>query len=192
MRPPLLRNAAVLGLCAGCMALALAQGCVREVLSGSDPEARPGRLTGNNRRDSLVVLVPWMGIPTPVMLRDGAPVAAETVLTGVPPASSRYTMRERSGASAVVDARSRAFEDGSIEFAFEVVSLPPGLSIEVPVQLAATGDRPAVDVKVNGAPMKAATDDRSATVLLARDGATRITVIPRPAPVAVPPQTAKP
>jgi hypothetical protein len=40
--------------------------------------------------------------------------------------------------------------------------------------------------------MKAATDDRSATVLLARDGATRITVIPRPAPVVAPPQTAKP
>jgi hypothetical protein len=56
----------------------------------------------------------------------------------------------------------------------------------VPFQLAGLDGRPDITVTVNGAPMNAAPDDRSALILLARDGATRIVAIPKPATASAP------
>lgn len=173
------------GAAAACVALA-APGCVREVLEGDDPDAHAGRLTGRNNRDTLTIRIPWMALPVPQLLRDGSATQAETVFGRVPGGKTRYTLREPGGASAQVDARSRARDDGSIEFTYEVISLPPGLSLQVPVQLAGLDGRPDISVTVNGAPMNAAPDDRSALILLARDGATRVVAIPKPATPAAP------
>lgn len=177
------------GLCAcgaaACLALA-APGCVREVLQGDDPDSHAGRLTGQNNRDTLTIRIPWMALPVPQLVRDGTTTQAETVFGRVPGGKTRYTLREPSGTSAQVDARSKAREDGSIEFTYEVVSLPPGLSLQVPFQLAGLDGRPDITVTVNGAPMNAAPDDRSALILLARDGATRVVAIPKPAPASAP------
>lgn len=193
MEPDFLRKAlsrSRLGACGAvvwAMAVAAGAGCVREVLEGDDPQARAGRLTGNNSRDTLTVRIPWMPMPVPELLRDGRGTGAETVFGGMPGGKTRYTLREPTGTSAQVDARSRVRDDGSIEFTYEVISLPAGLSLQVPIQLVGLNGRPDITVTVNGAAMKAAADDRSALILLARDGATRIVATPKPAPTAAPP-----
>jgi hypothetical protein len=156
-----------------------APGCVREVLKGEDPEAQPGRLTGENRRDALVVRLPWMQAPPPRLLRDGQPARSETVYGSAADGVTRYTLREPSGASAMVDVRSKMLPEGALEFAYEVVRLPPGLALEVAVPTTAEGARPAATVTVNGAPAVPAAGERGVLVPLGRDGTTRIVATPK-------------
>lgn len=171
-------SAAALALVASTLA---APGCVREVLKGEDPQSQPGRLTGENRRDALVVRLPWMQAPPPRLLRDGQPARSETVYGSATDGVTRYTLREPSGTSAMVDVRSRMLPEGALEFAYQVVRLPPGLSLEVAVPTAAEGARPAATVTVNGAPATPVAGDRGVLVPLGRDGTTRIIATPRAA-----------
>ena len=192
MRVAFLRNPGRLAAVGALAALLAAAGCVREVLKGEDPEARAGRLTGQNSKDALVVVLPWMSMPAPRLLRDGAVARAEVVYATVPGGKTRYTLREPSGISAIVDARAKQLPDAALEFEYEVVRLPPGLSVDVPIAVSGEGSRPDAVIAVNGAPARVAPDDRVVVVLLARDEPTRIVATPKPAPVPAPAPSTKP
>ena len=167
------------------MGLALASpGCIREVISGEDPQAKPGRLTGKATKDQLVVRIPWMETPPPRFLEGDAPLPAETVFTRTPAGVLRFTLRATDGTSAVVDARAKRMPDDSMEFTYQVVSLPPGRSLDVGIRVTPEGIKPAIDLQVNGAPVSLAPGTEAAFVQLARDSATRITAIPRQEPSA--------
>lgn len=180
-------------LALGGLGLAMAApGCIREVISGEDPQAKPGRLTGKASKDQLVVRIPWMETPPPRLLTNDAPVATETVFTRTPQGALRFTLRAEDGASAVVDARSRRLPDDSMEFTYQVASLPPGYALEVGVRVTPEGIKPAIDLRVNGAPVFLEPGTEAAFVQLARDAATRITAVPRPEPEAAPPAPSTP
>lgn len=170
---------------AACASLVLGTGCVREVLKGEDPESRAGRLTGDNRRDSLVVRVPWMGMPQPRLLSAGKLLRTETVFARTDKGDTRFTLRTPGGTTATVDARSQELPDGSMEFTYSIGSLPQGLIVDVAVPILGNGLRPDIDLAVNGAPVKMDPGTEVAAVQLARDAATKITATARrPAPAA--------
>jgi hypothetical protein len=160
-------------------------GCVREVLKGDDPE-RPGRLTGENDRDSLVVRIPWMALPGPRLLNANKLVRAESVFARTPEGKTRFTLRTLGGVSALVDARSKDLPDGSLEFTYEIESLPAGYQVDVVIEVKGDGLRPDVDVVVNGGPVKLEPGTEVVSVLLGRDEATRIVVTPRTPPAPPP------
>lgn len=165
--------------------LVLGTGCVREVLKGEDPESRAGRLTGDDRRDSLVVRLPWMGMPQPRLLSAGKLVRTETVFARTDRGDTRFTLRTPGGTTATVDATSQELPDGSMEFTYSIGSLPQGLIVDVAVPILGNGLRPDIDLAVNGAPVKMDPGTEVAAVQLARDAATRITATARrPAPAA--------
>lgn len=175
------------GLCATAAfaSLVLGTGCVREVLKGEDPESRAGRLTGDNRRDSLVVRVPWMGMPQPRLLSAGKLLRTETVFARTDKGDTRFTLRTPGGTMATVDATSKELPDGSMEFTYSIGSLPQGLIVDVAVPILGNGLRPDIDLAVNGAPVKMDPGTEVAAVQLARDAATKITATARrPAPAA--------
>lgn len=180
-RLPKLPVVSLLGLLLATMA---GQGCVREVLSGEDPQAKPGRLTGRDSKDQLVVRIPWMETPTPRLLSQDVALPAETVFTRTPGSALRFSLRAPNGATAVVDARTKRLADDSMEFTYEIVSLPAGYSLDTGVRVLAEGIKPAIDLRVNGAPVKLAPGTEVAFVQLARDSATRITAIPKQEPAA--------
>lgn len=161
--------------------------CVREVLKGEDPQGRAGRLTGQNGRDSLVVRIPWMALPGPRLLNSNKLVRAENVFARTPQGETRFTLRGLNGATALVDARSKDLPDGSIEFTYEIESLPAGYQVDVVIEVKGDGLRPDVDVNVNGGPVKLEPGTEVVAVQLGRDEATRIVVTPRtPAPATAP------
>lgn len=166
----------------GLLVLALAAGCVREVIKGEDPEVRSGRLTGDNRRDSLVVRVPWMGMPEPRLLANGRLVRTETVYNRASKGQTRFSLRTPDGTTASVDASSKDLPDGSIEFSYEIASLPPSLGLDVAVPVKGNGLRPDVELSVNGAPVKLEPGTEVVAVQLSRDAATKIVATPRRPP----------
>ena len=178
-----------------CMAmLASATGCVREVLKGEDPEARSGRLTGDNRRDSLYVRVPWMGMPEPRMFASGRLVRTETVYNRASKGQTRFTLRTPDGTTASVDASSKDLADGSLEFTYAIASLPAGLGLDVAIPVKGNGLRPDIDLSVNGAPVKLEPGTEVVAVQLSRDAATKIVATARrpPEPTAAPAPTPNP
>ena len=156
-------------------------GCVREVLSGEDPEARRNRVTGKADRDSLVVNIPWMEAPVPRLGFDGRMVVFEIVDAPMDQRTQRFTLRTPDDRVATVRARRTLQRDGSIEFAYTVDRLPSGYSLDVPFDLDPEGLRPAIDLAVNGAPVAVAPGNDFVAIQLSRDATTRIVARPRPA-----------
>ena len=172
--------------------LAVAAGCVREVLKGEDPEARSGRLTGDNRRDSLYVRVPWMGMPEPRLFANGRLVRTETIYNRAAKGQTRFTLRMPNGTSASVDASSKDLPDGSLEFDYAIASLPPNLGLDIAIPVKGNGLRPDIDLAVNGAPVKLEPGTEVVAVQLARDAATKIVATPRRPPEASTPPASTP
>ena len=174
---------------AAALSAAASPGCVREVISGEDPQARRNRITGKADRDSLVVNIPWMEAPVPRLGFDGRLVVFEIVDAPVDQRTQRFTLRTPDDKVATVRAKRVVQRDGSIEFAYTVDRLPSGYSLDVPFDLDPEGLKPAIDLAVNGAPVQVAPGNDFVAVQLSRDATTRIVARPRPAPSApsVPP-----
>lgn len=166
----------------GATFVAAGPGCVREVLSGEDPQARRNRVTGKDGRDSLVVNIPWMEAPVPRLGYDGRLVVFEIVEAPVDARTQRFTLRTPDDREAVVRVRRTVQRDGSIEFAYTVDRLPSGYSLDAPFDLDPAGMKPAIDLAVNGATVAVAPGSDFVAVQLARDATTRIVARPRPAP----------
>ena len=179
-RPTTIHCASVpaLALAATALATVLAGGCVREVVSGEDPQARRGRLTGKAGRDSLVVNIPWMEIPAPRLLYDGKLVVFETVAAPLDPNTVRFTLRATNDVTATVRATRRLNPDRTIEFSYAVEDLPPQYALDTIFDLDPEGIKPAIDVAVNGAPVKVNPGTDLIFVQLARDSATRVLATP--------------
>lgn len=173
-------------------ALVLGTGCVREVLKGEDPESRTGRVTGDNRRDALVVRIPWMGMPEPRMLAQGKLVRTETVYARSNSGDTRFTLRTPGGTNASVDGASKELPDGSMEFSYRIVSLPANLLLDVAVPVKGNGLRPDIDLSVNGAPVKMDPGTEVVAVQLSRDAPTKVTAIPRRPAETAPKQPSTP
>lgn len=169
------RTAVLVGL----VLLSAAAGCVREVIRGEDPQARSGRLTGDNRRDSLYVRVPWMGMPEPRMFANGRLVRTETVYNRAAKGQTRFTLRTPDGTTASVDASSKDLPDGSLEFSYAIASLPANLGLDVAIPVKGNGLRPDIDLAVNGAPVKLEPGTEVVAVQLSRDAATKIVATAR-------------
>lgn len=179
----------IVGVLAGAVVAAAGTGCVREVLSGDDPQARRNRVTGKDGRDSLVVNIPWMEAPVPRLGYDGRMVVFEIVDAPVDARTQRFTLRTPDDRVATVRVRRTVQRDGSIEFAYTVDRLPSGYSLDAPFDLDPAGLKPAIDLAVNGAPVAMAPGNDFVAVQLARDATTRIVARPRPAPPAAAPST---
>ena len=179
----------ICGVLAGAVLAAPGAGCVREVLSGEDPQARRNRVTGKDGRDALVVNIPWMESPVPRLGYDGRLVVFEIVDAPVDARTQRFTLRTPDDRVATVRVRRTVQRDGSIEFAYTVDRLPSGYSLDVPFDLDPAGLKPAIDLAVNGAPVALAPGSDFVAVQLARDATTRIVARPRPAPPSPPPST---
>lgn len=170
-----------------------ASGCVREVLSGTDPEARGPRVSTDAAKNEVVVSIPWMPAPQPRLLYKDQLTRAEAVFGRSPDKVTHFTVRSVAGTTAMVDLRTQYLSGESLEFAYEVIKLPADYSVDVVVPIRASGPRPACDVAVNGAPVKVAPDTEVVAVILSRDATTRIVVTPRPAaPSAAPVASPRP
>jgi hypothetical protein len=87
--------------------------------------------------------------------------------------------------------KSKRLADDSMEFTYEIASLPPKYVVDTLVMIAADQARPAVEVKVNGAPVKTLVGTEVVVIQLSRDAPTKILAIPVfppevPADAAVP------
>ena len=169
-------------------------GCIREVISGEDPQAKAPALVGKSSSDTLTIRLPWMEIPAPRLLLDDKLLRAETIYARSPHGAMRFTLRTATGATAVVDVKSKRLVDDSMEFTYEITSLPPKYVVDTLVMLAADQARPAVEVKVNGAPVKTLVGTEVVVIQLSRDAPTKILAIPVfppevPADAAVPTAT---
>ena len=164
----------ICGLLAVVVLAAPGAGCVREVISGEDPQARRNRVTGKDGRDSLVVNIPWMESPVPRLGYDGRLVVFEIVDAPVDSKTQRFTLRTPDDRVATVRVRRTVQRDGSIEFAYTVDRLPSGYSLDAPFDLEPAGLKPAIDLTVNGAPVAVAAGSDFVAVQLARDVTTRI------------------
>ncbi len=175
------------------LALAVVPGCVREVLSGTDPEARAPRVSTDTSKNEVVVTIPWMPAPQPRLLFKDQLTRAEAVFSRSPDRVTHFTVRSVAGTTALVDLRTKASADETLEFTYEVLKLPSDYSVDVVIPIRASGPRPACDVAVNGAPVKVAPDTEVVAVILSRDAPTRIVVTPRPvAPAAAPVASTRP
>ena len=166
-------------------------GCIREVISGEDPQAKTPALVGKTSSDTLTIRLPWMEIPPPRLLLDDKLLRAETIYARSPHGAMRFTLRTSTGATAVVDVKSKRLADDSMEFTYEIASLPPKYVVDTLVMIAADQARPAVEVKVNGAPVKTLVGTEVVVIQLSRDAPTKILAIPVfppevPADAAVP------
>ena len=159
------------------LATIVAPGCVREVLSGTDPEARAPRVSTDTSKNEVVVTIPWMPAPQPRLLFKDQLTRAEAVFSRSPDRVTHFTVRSVAGTTALVDLRTKATADETLEFTYEVLKLPPDYSVDVVIPIRASGPRPACDV----------------AVILSRDAPTRIVVTPRPAvPAAAPVTSSRP
>ncbi len=153
-------------------------GCIREVISGEDPQAKAPALVGKSSSDTLTIRLPWMEIPPPRLLLDDKLLRAETIYARSPHGAMRFTLRTSTGATAVVDVKSKRLADDSMEFTYEIASLPPKYVVDTLVMIAADQARPAVEVKVNGAPVKTLVGTEVVVIQLSRDAPTKILAIP--------------
>jgi hypothetical protein len=169
---------------AGLAACMWSVGCVREVISGEDPQARTGRITGSNARDSLVIRLPWMEAPAPRMLFGDRLLAYETVQARLTDGTERFVLRSLNSVETTVTVRAKLQEDGAMEFAYRVDALPAGYSVDVVFDLRPQPVRPSIELWTNGAPVKVAPGTEVVSVQLSRDAPTRITA--RPAPTGAP------
>ena len=153
-------------------------GCIREVISGEDPQAKTPALVGKTSSDTLTIRLPWMEIPPPRLLLDDKLLRAETIYARSPHGAMRFTLRTSTGATAVVDVKLKRLADDSMEFTYEIASLPPKYVVDTLVMIAADQARPAVEVKVNGAPVKTLVGTEVVVIQLSRDAPTKILAIP--------------
>ncbi len=155
-------------------------GCVREVISGEDPQARTGRVTGNTSRDTLVIRLPWMEAPAPRMLFGDRLLAYETVQARLADGSDRFVLRALNAVETTVTVRAKLQDDGAMEFSYRVDALPPGYSVDVVFDVRPQAVRPPIDLWTNGAPVKMAPGTEVVSVQLSRDAPTLITARARP------------
>ena len=153
-------------------------GCIREVISGEDPQAKGPGLVGKSSSDTLTIRIPWMEIPQPRLLLDDKLLRVETIYARSPHGAMRFTLRTVTGATAIVDVKSKRLPDDSMEFTYEITSLPPKYVVDTLVMLAADKGRPEVQVQVNGAPVKTLVGTEVVVIQLSRDAATKILAIP--------------
>ena len=170
-----LPHAAILGLATVSVVLV---GCVREVVSGYDPESKSGQLNSKIATNRLVVLVPWMQPPTPRLLLDDKLARCETVFSRNPDGVVRYVLRTVAGQTATVEVRTKRLPDDAMEFTYEIKSLPPRYSVDVPFEVTAAGSRPAIDLLMNGSPVRVVPGTEVIVLQLARDAVTKIRAIP--------------
>ncbi len=194
MNPKNLLNLRSCALLAVASAGITTSGCIREVISGEDPQAKTPALVGKTSSDTLTIRLPWMEIPPPRLLLDDKLLRAETIYARSPHGAMRFTLRTSTGATAVVDVKSKRLADDSMEFTYEIASLPPKYVVDTLVMIAADQVRPAVEVKVNGAPVKTLVGTEVVVIQLSRDAPTKILAIPVfppevPADAAVPTAT---
>lgn len=182
-RAPLRALAAV---ALGAVALA---GCVREVVSGEDPEARRPSLSGNDARDQLIIDVPWMQTPAPRLLEGDKLTRSEVVFARTPDKSLLYTLRSFDGKMADVEVFTKKLPDDGLEFTYRIKRLPAGFGLDTVVPVLPEGSRPAAEVWVNGAPVKITPGTEVVAIILARDHATKIVVRPKPVPAGGAPAT---
>ena len=178
MNPKNLLNLRSFALLAVASAGIATSGCIREVISGEDPQAKTPALTGKSSSDTLTVRIPWMEIPSPRLLLDDKLLRAQVVYARSPNGAMRYTLRLADGTTAIVEARGKRLPDDSMDFTYEIVSLPPKYVVDTLVMLAGEQGRPTVEVKVNGAPVKTIVGTEVVVVQLARDAPTKILVVP--------------
>ena len=148
------------------------------MISGEDPQAKTPALVGKSSSDTLTIRIPWMEIPPPRLLLDDKLLRAETIYARSPHGAMRFTLRTVTGVTAVVDVKSKRLPDDSMEFTYEITSLPPKYVVDTLVMLAADKTRPAVQVQVNGAPVKTLVGTEVVVIQLSRDAATKILAIP--------------
>jgi hypothetical protein len=191
MNPKNLLNLRICALLAVASAGITTSGCIREVISGEDPQAKTPALVGKTSSDTLTIRLPWMEIPPPRLLLDDKLLRAETIYARSPHGAMRFTLRTSTGATAVVDVKSKRLADDSMEFTYEIASLPPKYVVDTLVMIAADQARPAVEVKVNGAPVKTLVGTEVVVIQLSRDAPTKILAIPV-FPPEVPADTAAP
>jgi hypothetical protein len=179
-----LPRAAILGLAMVSVVLvaAVAGGCVREVVSGYDPESKSGQLNSKSATNRLVVLVPWMQPPTPRLLLDDKLARCETVFSRNPDGVVRYVLRTVTGQTATVEVRTKRLPDDAMEFTYEIKSLPPKYSVDVPFEVTAAESRPAIELLMNGTPVKVVPGTEVIVLQLARDAVTKIRAIPMAPP----------
>ena len=178
MNPKNLLKLRSLALLAVASAGITTSGCIREVISGEDPQAKSPALVGKSSSDTLTIRLPWMEIPAPRLLLDDKLLRAETIYARSPHGAMRFTLRTVTGATAVVDVKSKRLPDDSMEFSYEITSLPPKYVVDTLVMLAADSARPAVKVQVNGAPVKTLVGTEVVVIQLSRDAVTKILAIP--------------
>jgi hypothetical protein len=159
-------------------------GCVREVVSGYDPESKSGQLNSKSATNRLVVLVPWMQPPTPRLLLDDKLARCETVFSRNPDGVVRYVLRTVAGQTATVEVRTKRLPDDAMEFTYEIKSLPPKYSVDVPFEVTAAESRPAIELLMNGTPVKVVPGTEVIVLQLARDAVTKIRAIPMAPPAA--------
>lgn len=181
---PMMTRAAIAGSFLACACLSSA-GCVREVLEGSDPEARGPKLSTDAAKNEVVVSIPWMQAPAPRLLYEGALTRAEAVYSRSPDRVLHFTLRSVAGTQAQVDVRSRRLPGDAIEFSYEIVKLPSKYGVDAVFPVSASGRRPACTLAVNGAPVALAPGTEVVAVVLSRDAATRIVVTPT-VPISTP------
>ena len=179
-----LPRAAILGLAMVSVVLvaAVVGGCVREVVSGYDPESKSGQLNSKSATNRLVVLVPWMQPPTPRLLLDDKLARCETVFSRNPDGVVRYVLRTVAGQTATVEVRTKRLPDDAMEFTYEIKSLPPKYSVDVPFEVTAAESRPAIELLMNGTPVKVVPGTEVIVLQLARDAVTKIRAIPMAPP----------
>jgi hypothetical protein len=189
-----LPRAAILGLAmvSVVIAAAVAGGCVREVVSGYDPEDKSGQLNSKSATNRLVVLVPWMQPPTPRLLLDDKLARCETVFSRNPDGVVRYVLRTVVGQTSTVEVRTKRLPDDAMEFTYEIKSLPPKYSLDVPFEVTAADSRPAIDLLMNGTPVNVVPGTDVVVLQLARDAVTKIRAIPKAPPPEAAGSTAVP
>jgi len=180
---------AILGLA---MVSVIPGGCVREVVSGYDPESKSGQLNSKSATNRLVVLVPWMQPPTPRLLLDDKLARCETVFSRNPDGVLRFVLRTAAGQTGTVEVRTKRLPDDAMEFTYEIKSLPPKYSVDVPFEVTAAGSRPAIELLMNGTPVKVVPGTEVIVLQLARDAVTKIRAIPTAPPTDTAGSTAAP
>lgn len=155
---------------------------MREVVSGYDPESKSGQLNSKSATNRLVVLVPWMQPPTPRLLLDDKLARCETVFSRNPDGVLRFVLRTAAGQTATVEVRTKRLPDDAMEFTYEIKSLPPKYSVDVPFEVTAAESRPAIELLMNGTPVKVVPGTEVIVLQLARDAVTKIRAIPMAPP----------
>ena len=155
---------------------------MREVVSGYDPESKSGQLNSKSATNRLVVLVPWMQPPTPRLLLDDKLARCETVFSRNPDGVVRYVLRTVAGQTATVEVRTKRLPDDAMEFTYEIKSLPPKYSVDIPFEVTAAESRPAIELLMNGTPVKVVPGTEVIVLQLARDAVTKIRAIPMAPP----------